>query len=67
LLERSRADQIPKLGKTGVEMIVGGHDTHFVDVGQSRPQLVGCGEAAEATAKDQNACHVLKPPLSALP
>jgi hypothetical protein len=67
LFERSRADQVPQLGKTGVEAVVGGHDGHIVVVGQSRPQLVGCGEAAEATTKDENACHVLQPSLSALP
>ena len=66
LLERSRADQVPKLGKTGVEAIVGCDDSHFMVGGQSRPQFVGCGEAAEATAKDQNACHVLQPPFEAL-
>src|SRR5688572_14727428 len=66
LLERSRADQVPNLGKTGVEAIVGGHNGHFMVGGQSRPQLVGCGEAAEATAKDQNARHVHQPPPTAL-
>ena len=67
LLERSRADKVPKFGKTGVEVIVGGHNGHFVVVGQSRPQLVGCREAAEATAKDQDARHVLDLPRDALP
>jgi hypothetical protein len=67
LLERSRADQVPQLGKTGVEVLVGGHNSHVVVFGQSRPQLVGCGEAAEASTKDQNACYVLEPPFSALP